>query len=519
MQNEIQLKKYLQIWHKCPKIKAIVVYWPGKELENLRIGKENIFTWDEFLSAHKSEHTIEVENRLKCITPTQCATIVYTSGTTGSPKGVLLSHDNCTWTSKSMNNNERAKVDEVKIISYLPLSHIAAQQSDIFAAVNFQIDVAFADESALQGSLGIYLKEIRPNYFFGVPRVFEKIEEKIRAVGASKTGIQKRIADWAKHVGYENSLNHLAGKPTTFSFWLADKLIFAKIREAIGLDKCKKITVGAAPISKACLDYFLSLNIPILNVFGMSESSAPATSNRNDKLSIYSSGSAIVGTDVVIKGLKGEILPAGVKGEICMRGRHKFMGYYKNEKATKETIDSEGYIHSGDEGMLDENGFLFITGRFKELIITSGGENIPPMLIENIVKENSKIISNAFLVGDGKKFLSMLITFKTIPNPDGSFSNQLIPEVITFIKELGITANNAEDLIKSPEIYKYIDGIIEIANKQAASKAQEIKKYRFLSTDFSIPGGELTPTLKTRRNIIVNKYASIIDDIYNDPKL
>ena len=195
------------------------------------------------------------------------------------------------------------------------------------------------------------------------------------------------------------------------------------------------------------------------------------------------------------------------------------MGYYKNEKATKETIDMDGFIHSGDEGILDENGFVFITGRFKELIITSGGENISPVLIEDTVKEKCKIISNAFLIGDGKKFLSMLISFKTIPNPDGSFSNKLNPDVIKFIKSLGINATTVDDLWKNLEFKKYIDEIILNVNNEATSRAQEIKRYRFLSSDFSIAGGELTPTMKTRRNIIVNKYASIIDDIYNDPKL
>ena len=297
------------------------------------------------------------------------------------------------------------------------------------------------------------------------------------------------------------------------------EIIPSQVREELGLSQCGFITVGAAPVSKACLDYFLSHNIPILNAYGMSESTAPATSNRFPELSIYSVGSAILGTELVIKGSKGEILPAKTRGEICFRGRNKFMGYYKNEKATKETIDMDGFIHSGDEGILDENGFVFITGRFKELIITSGGENISPVLIEDTVKEKCKIISNAFLIGDGKKFLSMLISFKTIPNPDGSFSNKLNPDVIKFIKSLGINATTVDDLWKNLEFKKYIDEIILNVNNEATSRAQEIKRYRFLSSDFSIAGGELTPTMKTRRNIIVNKYASIIDDIYNDPKL
>ena len=519
VQNENQLKKYLHIWHRCPKIKAIVVYWPGKELETVRKGKTNIFTFDEFLTMNKPEDVKEVENRLRNIRPTQCATIVYTSGTTGPPKGVLLSHDNCTWTPKSLILTSRLLSDEERLVSYLPLSHIAAQHIDIFGAVYSKACVTFADENALQGSLGITLKETRPTFFFGVPRVFEKIEEKIRAIGASKTGIQKSIADWAKRVGFENALNALTNQSTSFSFSVANKFIFTRIREGIGLDQAKIIIVSAAPISKACLDYFLSLNIPILNLYGMSESTGPASTNTDKNLNFYSVGPKILGTDLVIKGSKGEILPAGVKGEICFKGRNKFMGYYKNEKATKETIDSDGFIHSGDEGMLDKDGFLFVTGRFKELIITAGGENIPPVLIEDAVKAKSKIISNAFLLGEGKKFLSMLITLKTMPNPDGTFSNELTPEVITFVQELGITAKTVEELIAHPQFTMYIDDIIALVNKESTSRAQEIRRYRILITDFSIAGGELTPTMKTKRKFVVEKYSSLVDDIYSDPKI
>ena len=407
---------------------------------------------------------------------------------------------------------------EERLVSYLPLSHIAGISIDIYGAIYVKAVVTFADEKALQGSLGITLKEARPTFFFAVPRVFEKIEEKIRAIGASNTGIKKSIGEWAKRVGYESTLKQINGQPTSFGYSVANSLIFNKIREGIGLDQCKMILVGAAPISKSCLDYFLSLNIKLYNVYGMSECSAPASINGPRTLDIYSAGSVFPGTELVIKGPNGETLPFNKKGEVCFRGRNKFMGYYKNEKDTKETIDKDGFIHSGDEGIL-KNGVLYITGRFKELIITAGGENIPPILIEDAVKERAKIVSNAFLIGDGKKYLSILISFHTLQNPDGSFSYDLTPEVISFVASLGITAKTVQDLIKNPRTGKFIENVIETVNKKSTSRAQEIRKFRFIEDDFSIKGGELTPTMKVKRKVVLEKYAALINEIYNDPKL
>lgn len=518
VQNETQLKKYLELWPKYPKIKAIVVYWPGKELESLRKNLP-IYTWDEFMKMHSPKDLKEVDMRIKNIRPTQVATIVYTSGTTGPPKGVLLSHDNCTWTFKTIIESSQLLGDNERTVSYLPLSHSAAQQLDIFAAVLSKAEVYFADEKALQGSLVNTLKEARPTFFFGVPRVFEKMEEKIRAIGGNKSGWQKSIAEWAKRVGYKNSFNQLQNRRTTFSYSIVKRIIFDKIKEGLGLDQCKIIAVGAAPISKACLEYFLSLDIILMNVYGMSESSAPETLNILKKCNIYSVGCAVDGTDLVIKSPNGQVLPRGEQGEVCFRGRNKFMGYYKNDAATKETIDSEGFIHSGDKGYLDEKDFLYIAGRYKELIITAGGENIPPILIEDAVKEKCSVISNAFLIGDARKYLTMLISFKAKPTSDGTFTNELTPEVVEKFNQMGVQLTTTEEAANNLVVEKYIQEIIDVVNKQSTSRAQEIKKFKFILQDFSIAGGEMTPTLKVKRKVVLDKYKALIEEMYADPKL
>ena len=296
---------------------------------------------------------------------------------------------------------------------------------------------------------------------------------------------------------------------------MASKLVNKKTLEEIGFEDCHTFICGAAPLPRACIEYFLSLNITLLDSYGMSESTGPTTTNTNDFCSIFSVGKVINGAELAIKDPHGEILPYGTKGEICIKSRSRFMGYYKNEQTTRQTIDCQGFVHSGDEGFINEQGYLFVTGRYKELIITAGGENIPPILIENTLKKEVSIISNAFLVGDQRKFVSVLISFKTLPDVNGTFTNRLTDEVVEFAKTLGVNAKIVEDLIGSFEIRKFIDLCIFRVNQKAISRAQEIKKFGVIVNDFSVAGGELTPTMKIKRKFVLEKYAALIDEIYN----
>mmetsp|Transcript_7356 Transcript_7356/g.7208 ORF Transcript_7356/g.7208 Transcript_7356/m.7208 type:complete len:220 (+) Transcript_7356:1380-2039(+) len=216
---------------------------------------------------------------------------------------------------------------------------------------------------------------------------------------------------------------------------------------------------------------------------------------------------------------KGVELPRGETGEICYRGRNKFAGYLKNEKETRECIDKNGFIHSGDEGYLDREGNLFITGRIKELIITAGGENIPPFLIEEQIKDISKVFNTVLVVGEGKKYLGALISFKKVPQSDGSFSEKLTPEVVEVFKAHGSPAIENRQALACPVVKKYIQSCIEKYNKHAASRAQHIRKWGFLPQDFSIAGGELTPTMKVKRKVVHKKYGAIIEQLFIDPNL
>jgi long-chain-fatty-acid--CoA ligase ACSBG len=363
------------------------------------------------------------------------------------------------------------------------------------------------------------LKFAQPTAFLGVPRVYEKMEEAIRAIAAKTGGLKRRIALWAKGLGYKGTMAALKKEGMPWGYCLANSLVLSKVKQALGFDKAKFFFVGAAPISKSTLEFFAALNIPIFNVFGMSESSAPTTINHTAKNNLWSAGYAAPGTDLCIFDPKNKPLPAGTRGEICFRGRNKFLGYFKSPKETRETIDSQGFIHSGDEGYLDEHGFLFITGRFKELIITAGGENIPPVLIEDQIKAETKLISNVMLVGDARKYLAALVTLRSVISPEGVPSDQLTPEAISILQAAGITATTVSAAIADGKVHALVGKAIATANKAATSQAQYVRKWKLIGRDFSIPGGELTPTMKLKRKVVQEMYKAEIEALYSEAKL
>lgn len=279
---------------------------------------------------------------------------------------------------------------------------------DIFITITYAATVYFADKDALKGSLVKTLQEANPTRFLGVPRVYEKIHEKMTAIGSQITGLKKMIATWAKNVTLQHWLEHIEGKDTqSLQYKIARNFILSKAKTALGLSRCKTLASAAAPMSVEVKQYFMSLDLPIVEAFGMSESGGAHCVSSPESFNLETIGKQLPGveTKIINKDENGH-------GEICMRGRHVFMGYINEEEKTIETLDDEGWLHSGDIGYVDTNGFFYITGRIKELIITAGGENIPPVHVEHLVKKELPGISNAFLVGDKKKYLTMLVTIK-----------------------------------------------------------------------------------------------------------
>jgi long-chain-fatty-acid--CoA ligase ACSBG len=484
-QNEQQIQKYLEVLPQLPSFKAVVCYKPSNTFEVFRSGRSNFYTWAEFLALGKPQHDPIL--RTAHLSPGAVCSVVYTSGTTGPPKGVMLSQDNYIFLSSSILSLESYTADE-HVVSYLPFSHTAGQIYDIVMPLLGRFCVSFADEKALSGTLLNTVRAVRPTFFFGVPRVYEKIEAEIRT-------LRRRHPTWEGPFGVQ------------------------KIKTALGFERTKIFAVGAAPVQSSMISYLEEVGMLLFNVYGMTESCGPTTSTSSRKCNLFASGHALPGTDLRIVDSMNRPLPAGTRGEICFRGRNKFLGYFKSPKETRETIDSQGFIHSGDEGYLDEHGFLFITGRFKELIITAGGENIPPVLIEDQIKAETKLISNVMLVGDARKYLAALVTLRSVMRPDGLPSDQLTEEAIAVAQAEGSKVVTVSAALTCAKVRKLVDAAIVKANEKAATRAHYVRKWKFLSQDFSIAGGELTPTMKLKRPVVLSKYRSEIDALYSDPRL
>ncbi|XP_021461214.2 long-chain-fatty-acid--CoA ligase ACSBG2 [Oncorhynchus mykiss] len=507
VENHKQLLKILQIKEQLPHLKAIVQY-----KDELQQKLPNLYTWAEFMKLGEEVSDERLDAVVDSQRANQCCTLIYTSGTTGNPKGVMLSHDNITWTSNAVGAMTSLQHGVECVVSYLPLSHVAAQINDMWICMRFAGATYFADPDALKGSLGTTLKEVRPTSFLGVPRVWEKMQEKMKAIGAKSSGMKKRVANWAKSIGLQASYSAMNGENLVpWGFMLANNLVFKKVRWALGLDRCKNCLTGAAPITKETLEYFMSLSLPLYELYGMSESTGPHTISWENNFKIMSCGKVVVGCQT-----KLDKPDEDGNGEICFWGRHVFMGYLNEPEKTEEALDQEGWLHSGDLGKHDKDNFLFITGRIKELIITAGGENIPPVPIEDAVKAEIAIISNAMLLGDKMKFLSMMLTLKCIVDDNGEPTDELTPEAVAFCHQRGITATKASEIIasKEPAIYKAIQEGIEHVNAKATSNAQRVQKWVILDRDFSISGGELGPTMKLKRGVVVKKFQEKINKMY-----
>jgi long-subunit acyl-CoA synthetase (AMP-forming) len=478
VENEAQLKKFLEIRDQLPQLLGIVMMYGDHD-------DEKVYSWTDFLALGKDISDDDLQKRIDGQDPDDVCTYIYTSGTTGDPKAVMISHDNITWTARVAweqlggDHNDRG-------ISYLPLSHIAEQVVSLHGPMVAGSSVSFAENLE---ALGDNLREVRPTVFLGVPRVWEKIQAKIQAAGAANPPLRKKIAAWARGVGLKGGYADQKGEPRPLLYGLANKVVFSKVRAKLGFDQTRICVTSAAPISKDTLEFFLSLGIPIMEVYGMSECTGPATFSLPHK---YRTGS--VGWT-----LPGGELKIAEDGEICMRGRHVFKGYFKNEAATAEALDDDGWLHSGDIGEKDEQGFIKITDRKKDLLITAGGENIAPQVIEGTLK-SIPWVSQAVVVGDRQKHLAALLTV------DESKLDDLIAQA-------GSKAKTMSEAASCEKVHGFLMGQVDSINKGLA-RVQTIKKIAVLPSDLSIEGGELTPTMKVKRKVVNNKYAEQIAAFY-----
>jgi long-subunit acyl-CoA synthetase (AMP-forming) len=477
VENHEQLAKFLEIRDELPLLKAIVLMRGEHD-------DPKVHSWAQMLEQGDKLDDATLEQRIAAQTPEDICTLIYTSGTTGEPKGVMLTHDNLTWTSASAGSVLEI-MPNTTMFSYLPLSHIAEQIVTFFVPMQRGMCTSFAESFE---KLGENLAEVRPSVFLGVPRVWEKIQAKMIAAGAQNTGLKKMIAKWARGVGKRAIENRQRGDAPPLGYGLADKLVFSKVRHRLGLDNSFFNITSAAPIATETLEFFGSLGILINEVYGMSECTGPASMSTPDKFRVGWVGWALPGAE----------LEVAEDGELCMRGRNVFKGYYKNPEATAEALDEDGWLHSGDIG--EKSGDFFrITDRKKDLLITAGGENIAPQMIEGKLK-NLVWISQAVVVGDRKPFLSALLTID-----EDKFDD--------LIKQTGSTAETLPELAKDPKLHAFLMEAVQEINANLA-RVQTIKKITILPQDLSIEGGEMTPTMKIKRKAINEKYKAEIEAFY-----
>ena len=345
--------------------------------------------------------------------------------------------------------------------------------------------------------------------------MWEKIRETLLEVGRNTTGVKKTLSTWAKQQAAAAAKQRQLGGSghTTVGYTIA-KVLLAKIRAALGLDQCLVCATAAAPMPREVAEYFASLDIDILDVYGMSECTGATTMSTNAVHQFGTVGPSLGAAELRIDHQAGRDKPG--EGEICYRGRHIMLGYMKDAKKTAEAIDADGWLHSGDVGIVDGDGLLHITGRIKELIITAGGENIAPVPIEDRLKELCPAISNVMMVGDQRKYNVCIITVKTKLDPEtGLSTGELVGDASRVSSATTADEAVAESRTKGAAWQAYLQRGLDHYNKHdAVSNAQKIQKFAVVSGDFSERGGELTATLKLKRSVAAEKYAKVIDAMY-----
>jgi long-chain acyl-CoA synthetase len=474
VENEEQWRKVKAERANMPKLKYVVTM-KGAPV----IADEMVMSWEEFMAKGDEVEEKVYSDRVASLIPNALATLIYTSGTTGPPKGVMLSNHNLAWTA-SCAIEITAPTPADCSLSYLPLSHIAEQMFTLHLPITTGSRVYFAESIE---AVPENLKEVQPTIFFGVPRIWEKFQAGIAAKLKAATGLKAKLVQWAMKVGWE--ANKRPGGNKSVHYRLANKLIFSKLKPAIGMGNTRVCVSGAAPIAREVLEFFASLDIIVLEVYGQSEDSGPTSFNTPTKYRFGTVGPVIPGVEVKI----------AEDDEIMVKGPNVFLGYYKEPEATAETL-SDGWLHSGDLGAFDDDGFLNITGRKKDIIITAGGKNITPKNLEASIK-NHPLIDEAVVIGDRRRYLSALVTID--PEAGKAWA--------------AAHGEDASALPKSAKLRASIQGHIDEINENFA-RVEQIKKFTVLHRNLSVEHGELTPTLKVKRAKVSDHFSDEIEAMY-----
>jgi long-chain acyl-CoA synthetase len=474
VEDEHQYKKIEAKRAELPLLKHIVLMRGAPS-----ISAPGVHSWDDFMGKAGATPESTLDERIDKIEQDELATLIYTSGTTGPPKGVMLSHRNLAWTARTMVDIGGGRDTDCSV-SYLPLSHIAEQMATVHMPATTGSAVYYAESIE---KVPDNLKEAQPTIFFGVPRIWEKLHAGVSSKLRQAEGAKKHLVAWVRNVCTQVASYRNRGKPLPLplevQYRIADKLVLSKLKPALGLGRARLCISGAAPISQDVIEFFASLDIPIYEIYGQSEDNGPTSFNLPGRTKFGTVGVALAGVQVKIAD----------DGEILVKGPNVFLGYYKEPQATAETL-IDGWLHSGDLGAFDREGFLSITGRKKEIIITAGGKNIAPKNIESAIKD-SPLVSEAVVIGDRRKYLVALVT----------------------LDDAALATWKQEH--PGADVRAEIQRVIDDVNTKLA-RVEQVKKFTILSRQFGIDTGELTPTLKVKRKIVNQNFASEIEAMYVD---
>ncbi len=484
-EDEEQLDKVLAVRDRLPHLRHIVVIEEHTVLQHL--DDPQILTFEELESRGRGREALWLERAAE-LDPDETALIVYTSGTTGPPKGAMLSHRNLVAAAETFGNAfDSTARDEV--LSYLPLCHIAERLNSAINALNVGYVVNFGRGGAFFAN---DLRDVQPTIFLGVPRVWEKMAATVEIRMKDASRMKRRLYHWAMHRGHRLRRDRMDGSVRPVGrllMGLTWYLVFRSLRDKLGLRRVRIALSGAAPIAPQLLEYFWALGVPVREGYGQTENTAVATYTPADDVRIGKVGKALPGVEIRIAD----------SGEILTRSPGNFVGYLKNPEATAETLDEDGWLHTGDVGELDAAGFLTITDRVKDLIITAGGKNVSPSEIENQLKV-SPFVKEAIVIGDSRKYLVALlgIEFDTV----GDWARR---------REMAYTTY--ADLASKPEVVVLLGEWVDHVNRDLA-RVEQIKEFRLLDRELEHEGGELTATQKVKRRAVEQQFADLIEEMY-----
>ena len=509
--DEAEMRTVLEAAQKVDTLRAIVPW--TEELATRFAGEdERVLSPAQFRAKPLDDKRID--ERLAAVEPEAPAMLVYTSGTTGPPKAAMITHSNLLALLRSQQYIVEYFQDDL-LLSFLPMAHVAERNLAFYGRISAGVAAAYASS---MGSVMTEMPEVRPTIFGSVPRIFEKVYARIHAeMGKKSAGVQKLFA-WAARVGRQRIRLVLSGKPVPMTLAiqarLADKLVFRKIRAAFG-GRVRAFITGAAPISLDILEFLWAAGLPVYEVYGMTEATVATHANRLGAVKLGSVGK-------VIPPMEHKVAE---DGEILLRGPFVFKGYFKNPQATEETIIN-GWLHTGDIGTEDVEGFLRITDRKKHLIITSGGKNIAPANIERAIKNQTPLISGVHAHGDRRPYVSALIAPSPLETLEWGAEHDVLPKAEMEARKNELLANPSA---RTPQLNAAMAKVVADARFRQAfvepvrrgnrdlARVEQVRRFVLLDRDFSQEEGELTPTMKLKRKTVETKFSQLFDRMYDEP--